>query len=368
MKSFIVNIICCSLFILTAHAQQSISGKVLNEEDNSPIAGASVYFNNTSIGTLTSSDGNFYLPEAVDGELIISSVGYERLIYKLRITALKGKNFIFKLVPKESLLQDVLILPDATRRKYLQLFQENFLGVTEEAASSKITNLSDVYFVSVPNEKNSFKAMADTPLTIINNKLGYRIRFELVAFYLDQNTGQTSFYGYTRYEEMGDKKRWVKNRENAYYGSTLHFFRSLISDSLENEKFALHLVRTDTLPAGPNDPVGLAPRKMDVAWGIKAKDIVQKDSLTSSYKVSWQNKLMVQYLKEPSGKSYLKSTRFISGGSQPGFRSYLHLLADAIQVDKYGIVIDPTALYFSGYWVYEKAANLLPFNYYPAKK
>lgn len=352
---------------MTAHAQQSISGKVLNEDDNSPIAGASVYFNNTSIGTLTSNIGSFFLPDAVDGELIISSVGFERLIYPIKLSELKGKSFTFKLRPKESLLQDVLILPDATRRKYLQLFQENFLGVTEEAASSRITNLSAVYFVAVPNEKNSFKAMADTPLTIINNKLGYRIGFELVAFYLDQNSGQTSFYGYTRYEEMGDKKRWAKNRQNAYYGSTLHFYRSLIGDSLEEEKFALYIVRTDTLAPSPGETKQTA-RKVDIASAVKASDIIQKDSALEVYNMRWKHKLMVQYLKEPAGKNYLQSKHMMFMSSQPGFRAYLHLLSDMVRIDKFGIVIDPTALYYSGYWVYEKAANLLPFNYYPAKK
>ena len=367
MKSFIANIICCSLLLMVAQAQHPISGKVLNDENDSPIEGATVYFNNTSLGTITSSNGSFFLPDAVNGELIVSSVGFERLIYTFNLAQLKGKSFTFKLSPKQELLQDVLILPDATRRKYLQLFQENFLGVTEEAASSKINNISSVYFVAAGTEKNSFKAMADTPLIIINNMLGYRIRFELVSFYLDQTTGQTSFYGYTRYEALGNKKRWVKNRENAYYGSTLHFFRSFIGDNLEAEKYALYIVRTDTIPPGPNETNRL-PKKMDVAWGVKASDLVKKDSASDSYKVSWKHKLMVQYLKNPSGKSYLRSSRFLADGAQIGFRSYLQLLADSIQVDKYGIVIDPTLLYFSGYWVYEKAANLLPFNYYPEKK
>jgi len=352
---------------MAAQAQYSISGKVLNGEDDTPIQGASVYFNNTSLGTLTNNAGAFYLPDAVDGELIISSVGFERLIYKITISDLKGKSFSFKLTPKVSLMQDVLILPEATRRKYLQLFQENFLGVTEEAAASSIRNLNSVYFVVAGSEKNAFKAMADSPLTIINNKLGYRIRFELVEFYFNQKTGQTSFYGYTRYEEMGNKKKWIQNRRNAYYGSTLHFYRSLIGDSLEKEKFALNIVRTDTIQPGPNEPNRI-PKKVDVAWAVKASDIVKKDSSSAMYEVSWKHKLMVQYLKEPHGKSYLSSKQFLSNSSHHGFRAYLHLVSNSIKIDKYGLLEDPMSVFYSGYWVYEKAANLLPFNYYPEKK
>jgi hypothetical protein len=318
------------------------------------------------LGSLTNSNGTFYLPDAITGELVISYVGFERLVYKINSLQIEGKSFTFKLAPKTAMLPDVLMLSDVTRRKYLQLFQDNFLGITEEADAASIQNLSDVYFVGVANEKNSFKAVSDQPLIISNNKLGYRIRFELVEFYLNQSTFQTSFYGYTRYEDMGNKKKWVNNRKNAYYGSTLHFFRSLIGDSLNKERFELHLVRTDTLQPGPNEARKM-PRKVDVAWGIQASDIMKKDSLSTSYNISWKHKLMVQYLIEPKGKTYLRHKHPLGISSQPGIRSYLHLISPAIRVDAYGIVEDPMSLYYTGYWVYEKAANLLPFNYYPDK-
>ena len=363
---FFVNIICCSLFHLAVYAQRPISGRVLNEANDQPIEGASVYFNNTSLGTLTNSIGTFYLPDAITGELVVSFVGFERLVYKISALQIEGKSFTFKLTPKTALLPDVLMLPDVTRRKYLQMFQDNFLGITEEADATRIQNLGDIYFVGVANEKNSFKAMADNPLIITNNKLGYRIRFELVEFYLNQTTLQTSFYGYTRYEEMGNKKKWINNRKNTYYGSTLHFFRSLIGDSLHKEKFDLHLVRTDTIQPGPNE-ARKTPRKVDVAWSIKASDIVKKDSLGNSYSITWKHKLMVQYLKDPKGKTYLRHKRPIGFSSQPGTRSYLHLLSPMARVDEYGIIEDPMSLFYTGYWGYEKAANLLPYNYFPDK-
>ena len=86
---------------MVAQAQHSITGKVLNDENDSPIAGASVYFNNTSLGTITSSNGSFFLPDAVNGELIVSSVGFERLIFTFNLAQLKGKSFTFKLSPKQ---------------------------------------------------------------------------------------------------------------------------------------------------------------------------------------------------------------------------------------------------------------------------
>lgn len=344
-------------------AQNKLSGRVLDQSGNTAIAGASVYFNNTSIGTITNEKGEFTIINPINGELIISSVGYERLVHKLNPANLAGKSFTFKLAEKEATLRDVMILPDAMRKKYLQLFKENFLGLTEEADLSRITNLQSIDFAA-GDEKNAFIAYSDTPLTIINKKLGYIIKFDLVEFSLNQRTGQTSFYGYTRYEDMGDKKRWAKNREKAYYGSTLHFFRSLISNKLEKQSFSILRVRTDSLRQ--TDRLGnVFYKKMDVGIPVTANDIVQKDSTQNIYIAGWKDKLMVQYLKNPASKGYLSKKTMIDGNLPIGARSYLLLNELAVGIDDYGILTNPMNVFFTGYWRYEKAANLLPYNYYP---
>ncbi len=361
MRIFYIAI--CTLLPASLFAQNTFSGRVLSKSDNTPIAGASVYFNNTSIGTTTNEKGEFSIINPINGEVIISSVGYERLIHKLSSTERTGKSFTFKLAEKEATLRDVMVLPDALRKKYLQLFKENFLGLTEEADMSRITNLQSIEFAA-GGEKNAFTAFSDTPITIINRKLGYIIKFDLVEFYLNQRTGQTSFYGYTRYEDMGDKKRWKKNREKAYYGSTLHFFRSLVSNTLEQQSYSILRVRVDSLRQ--TDPLGnIVFKKMDVGIPITAKEIVRRDSSENIYTASWKDKLMVQYLKNPASKAYLSSKTIMNGAIPIGARSYLLLSETQVGIDDYGILTDPMNVFYSGYWSYEKAANLLPYNYYP---
>jgi CarboxypepD_reg-like domain len=363
LSSSIFNIICCFLFSANVFAQNKFSGKVVNDADLSPIAGASVYFNNTSIGTITNEKGEFSISNAISGEVIISSVGYERLIYKPAADQFNRKSFVFKLVEKQATLRDILILPDAVRKKYLALFQKNFLGITEEADRSSITNLSAINF-SAADEKKAFIAYSDTPLTIINKKLGYIIRFELVEFYYNEQTAQTSFYGYTRYEDMGDKKRWAKNRQAAYYGSSMHFFRSLISNNLKEESFSIARVKADSMKQ-VNDQGNSYFEKFDLALPLNVTDIVQRDSVTNLHVVSWKDRLMVQYYKNPVGKNYLSKKIMLMGGLPTGVRSYLTIKTDNIEVDNYGILSNPMNILFSGYWVYEKAANFLPYNYYP---
>ena len=355
-------------------AQITIQGKVLNEATGMPLQGASIYFNNTSIGASTNADGRFSLPlpELENAELIISSVGYQRLVYKPEAATIQNKTIVFKLAQKEEQLKDVLILTDAVRKKYLAIFEREFLGITEEASRSSIQNKKDIYFTS-GDSKNSFKAHSDTPLVIINKMLGYRISFELVEFFYDQQNGRTSYYGYTRFDEMGDKNRWIKNRKNCYYGSTIHFYRSLIGNHLKQEGYKVYMIKpahfsTDSTPgnghktiAGPSK----TQQEMEMAVEVTAAQIITTDSISNNYNVTIPGKLMVQYGREPASKNYLRRNTFIQGDIPMGFRSYVTVTAPAISLNNTGIINNPIDVLYGGYWIYEKAANMLPYNYMP---
>jgi hypothetical protein len=342
-------------------AQIIIQGKVINEVTGKPLQGTSIYFNNTTIGTSTNADGRFSLPlpEIENAELIISSVGYQRLVYKPEAATIQNKTIVFKLVQKEEELKDILILTDAVRKKYLAIFEREFLGITEEASHSNIQNKKDIYFTS-GDSKNSFKAYSDTPLTIINKMLGYKVSFELVEFFYDQQNGRTSYYGYTRFDEMGDKNRWVKNRKRCYYGSTMHFYRSLIGNHLQLEGYKVYIIKP--LHTDPSKP----QQNMEMAAEVTAAQIITADSSNSNnYNVTIAGKMMVQYGREPASKNYLIKNTFIQGNIPTGFRSYITSTAPVISLNREGIINNPINVLYGGYWIYEKAANMLPYNYMP---
>jgi hypothetical protein len=342
-------------------AQIIIQGKVINEFTGKPLQGTSIYFNNTTIGTSTNADGRFSLPlpEIENAELIISSVGYQRLVYKPEAATIQNKTIVFKLMQKEEELKDILILTDAVRKKYLAIFEREFLGITEEASHSNIQNKKDIYFTS-GDSKNSFKAYSDTPLTIINKMLGYKVSFELVEFFYDQQNGRTSYYGYTRFDEMGDKNRWVKNRKRCYYGSTMHFYRSLIGNHLQQDGYKVYIIKP--LHTDPSKP----QQNMEMAVEVTAAQIITADSSNSNnYNVTIAGKLMVQYGKEPASKNYLIKNTFIQGNIPTGFRSYITSTAPVISLNREGIINNPINVLYGGYWIYEKAANMLPYNYMP---
>lgn len=356
-------IIVCILCSLSGFAQ-TIAGKIIDEDTGAPVLSVSIYVNNTSNGTLSNNSGEFSLnlPNVYQPEIIVSSIGYEIISYKLNASDDLGKKFLFKLKRKQNVLQEILILPDATRQKYLKLFVENFLGITEEASKSKITNLGAINFGSSPTGQKGFIAFCDTPLVIVNNYLGYKIHFQLQQFEYYELTGATSFYGFTRFEDMGKKDRWIKNRKRTYYGSSMHFFRSFIADQLKENNFTIFHTRPDSLKGVNGDY-----KKMTVAYPAKIEDILKKDSAQNDvYIAKWKYNLMVQYNKNPPSKDYLRSKFFFLEGNLPtGFRSSISLVDEELGIDFRGILINPLGITFSGYWVYEKAANLLPFDYMP---
>jgi len=358
-----LNVRLFSFFLLLfsytfSTAQVSISGKVVNDETGLPLAGASVYFNNTSIGTSSNAKGEFSFNsvDLLNTDLIVTSVGYDILVLKLDVSTLNGKYFLCRLKIKEVQLKEVLVLSDTKRRNWLAVFKRNFLGITEEASRSTLLNENDIYFTR-GRDKNTFNAYSDTPIVIVNRMLGYKVYFQLIEFSFDQYSGRTYFYGFTRYEELGDKKRWTRNRRKAYLGSSLHFFRALIKNQLLQEGYDIYILKAVKLE-------GSSP--MDMAVTTTASQIVAPDTARMDYyRISVAGKLMVQYKKDPATKFFLRSKVVIQGNIPVGFRSFIMPVKSYFVVDKNGVLDNPLSVEFSGYWVYEKAANLLPYNYQP---
>ncbi len=341
------------------YGQVNISGRVVDEATGVAISSASVYFNNTSIGFSTDETGKFHftgLP-ILNTELVVSNVGYEILVFKFEAATANGKYFLCKLRVKEQQLREVLVLSDITKKRWLSIFKKNFLGVTEEADRSSMANLNEVYFTRGDN-RQIFYAYCDTPLVIYNRLLGYTIYFQLLEFSFDEATGRTYFYGLTRYETMGDKKRWNRHRREAYTGSNLHFYKAMLKNQLTESGFTLHQVK--------NVKSGFLSNEMMMASPVTVAQIMSVDTANPKlYRILVDGKLMVQYNKDTPGKKYLQKKLMVTGSQPQGYRSFIISKKPFFLVDRNGIVVDPLSVEYSGFWTYEKAANLLPYDYVP---
>jgi CarboxypepD_reg-like domain len=343
---------------MPGYAEISIQGKVVNSNTGSPVDGASVYLNNTTYAATTNGEGRFTLTvtDIFTGDIIVSSAGYELLAYKLAVNDAYKKLYVFKLEVKEKKQDSLVIMNDATRQEWLGIFKANFLGITEEAENCRIMNLDAVYFIA---GNNTVYAYADTSLIVTNKLLGYTIAFDLIEFYFDLNKIKAWCLGYTRYEEMDGSKKYIKRRKQNYYGSTLHFFRSLINRELETEGFSMFEVKNsaaNSMPGG--EAVSVIP--------IRPVNILFIDSISNEYYLQFSGQVMVQFVKSPGKKhNYLTNDLDQRGNNDFGFNAYINLVTDKAELDARGFIRNSLEISYSGFWNYEKLANQLPFNYTP---
>lgn len=364
MKRPLFCLVFLTLFYYPLFSQSLLKGRVV-DNTNQPLSGASVYFNNSSVGTMTSENGHFEINNPLNAELVISSIGFERLVVDLKDIDYAGKAVVFKLEPRQVTLQTVLVLSDAQRKKYLDIFKQHFLGITAEATKCSIENMGDINFFESTRDSFSFEAGSDMPLIVINHALGYRISFDLVQFYYNFKTGANSYFGYTNFEELKMNEDFSERRKKAYLGSSLHFFRSLIENSLEKNKFFMANLKVDsTKKIKMHGAVTFAKKKIPLHPG----DITGFDSANNVFLVDWNETLQIGH---PSGVRLASSTGYMrwEPAASDNTRSYSYLTKNpaTILVDDYGVVLNPMELFLSGDWAFRKVANMLPYNYYPDK-
>ena len=225
---------------------QNLHGTV-RDKSNTPMPGANVYFDNSSLATITDADGNFYfdLNTKLNLTLVISYIGYKKQYLKDFDFNL-SLNIILE--EEQTTIKEVIIEEQFfSRKEKLALFREQFLGDTKAAKKAVIENEDDIYF-SYDKQTNTLSAFSDVPLKINNPYLGYVIFYELASFKvgfskrsIKSSDTKTIFYsGYSRFEETISDENMLKRREKYYQGSTLHFFRSLSKEELTKNNFIIY--------------------------------------------------------------------------------------------------------------------------------
>lgn len=124
---FTFLLLCISL---SAFSQIYIKGKV-TAEANENLEGASVYLNNTTIGTTTDSNGEFILQvNKGNYDLIVSFIGYTTSKIKIN-TNLEVGFLRFELKPESNILNEVVLKKtryDEDWKYNLSRFKSLFLG------------------------------------------------------------------------------------------------------------------------------------------------------------------------------------------------------------------------------------------------
>lgn len=380
------------IWLLTAWAglAQVVRGRVEDEKTGKPVPFVSVYVNNTTIGALTDEKGAFSLTiKPGRQELVVSSVGYEPLIY-----ALEGKapgSLVFRLRPKDTELATVSVKAkrDASWYENLRIFKDHFLGRSKFASSCKILNENKlvIYF---DTQKGVLRVKCDEPLEIENPELGYTVRYLLTEFQADLRGGFTSFLGYPNFRPMtggkAKQRRWARRREEAYKGSAMHFVRALRNRRLEEEGFNLRrLLRLPNPNRPPEEEIQAVRDKLRTGMPSTEQDqqllnkaglpkIIEKlDTarvpypayLTTTgpeYRVAFEGYFQVVFTGEKEEEAYVAAQSMFRR-RQPTYQTSVFSLRNPVILEENGSFFEPLDVLFEGYWGWEKMGDMLPLDY-----
>jgi len=360
-----LTLLFLSLTISTVVWSQStyytITGIVKDGAGKTPLQGASVYAENTTLGTATDAYGKFYLSLPNGGyNLIVSFTGYNTTDIRVSNTTATTPLEI-ELSIKEKAMQEVAIVSNNEVKngwdKYGKFFLDEFIGTTPQAAACSVKNPETLKFY-YSKRKNRLKVLAAEPLLIENNALGYTIKYELDSFVHEYNATATIYTGYPLFEEMIAPDtviaaKWQKAREDVYYGSPLHFMRSLYRQQLKEDGFELQWLKK-----------------------IDDKDsMITVNDYYSSLGSSFSDDRLLLYLKpqekiagilykdaEPDA-AYLKEN--VDAPALFQFSTFRFLSDEKLTVESNGFYFDPNEVSIADYWEWCKMANTLPFDYWP---
>ena len=350
----LILLLSSCLFVFSVNAQFTVSGKVLDAATKEPLSGASVYCQNTTVGTTSSKQGEFSLQLKSGGyELIVSYTGYQTR--QLQISHSDGKLADIELSREEKSMAEVIIKSDNALKdgweKYGTFFVQQFIGTTPNAAKTSFLNPEVLKFYLL-KKSNRLRVLATEPLQIENRALGYQLRYQLDSFLFDYNSNISSYSGFCLYSEMEGsdslKHVWAKAREAAYYGSKLHFMRSYYDSTLQEDGYTIDLL-------DESDPSKFSRVS-------NPYDTTYYGTLDSTFQVEiwYPRKFSVTFTGQKPDPEYLKQFKLPKNVATQ--ISYIDL-RNSIAIKENGYYYDQKDWVNQGYWSWKNIADQLPFDY-----
>lgn len=408
-RIFYTRLLLFGIFVIfcnaSVFAQTTITGRVINHSDKSPIANASIFLSNTTIGNESSNDGTFILKGVKSGkyQMIVSVVGFKIYIETININDYIVELHDIELTPDIKALKEVKIraTSDPYRDIYLKVFKDQFLGTSDLASDCLLLN-PEVLDFDYDRDKHVLTASSYDFLKIENKGLGYRLKYLINDFsYSTYSVTKHELYfqGFVVFEEMkgtdGQVKRWKRKRQEVYEGSEMHFLRSLVNDRMDDEGFRVLQWAIYQNPERPADSVidskvasfkklkvGGSKRYSDsLRFWEKKKDLKRVLETLMDYPLNTGEivKLTDQQDLYALGCdmdnlyiTYNKDHHFSKKGSVYHLNNYSNRETTLVQFkqpyaffDKNGTVANVDAVAFNGAWSQNRVAELLPYDYEP---
>jgi len=352
--------LCLSSFAQTAN--YAISGKVIDAVTKQPLELASVFAQNTTIGTITAVDGSFMLSLPAGGyTLVITFVDYQTVTKRISMAEVQGKNISIELSRNENLLQDIIVASSNEVKdgwaKYGTFFLDNFIGKTKNSSSCKLVNKEVLKFY-FSKKRNSLKVMAEAPLEILNEAFGYTIKYTLDSFTFDYNTMVTAYQGYPLFIDMQatdsvTTNNWATARLNSYKGSMLHFMRSLYNKQLKEEGFEIKFLIKE----------GHKEKAIPLLNYYNAMNYAKNDSTLTATILPVQTEVAVLYRNAKPEWSFVAEAITTTAKYQESALSFTP--DEPVMVAVNGYYFDPASITKSGYLSWKRLADMLPYDFKP---
>jgi hypothetical protein len=378
-KLRLLFILLCTGISFFGYSQFTVTGMVLDSGSREPLAAASIFCQNTTLGTYTNKQGEFSLSLKSGGyDLIISYTGYQT--QTIRVS--ENRKLEVLMVKEDKSLSEVVIktsneVPNGWE-KYGDFFVKNFIGTTPNAAKTTIQNPEVLKFFYY-KRSNKLKVLTTDAIQISNNALGYHIRYQLDSFVYYYNTDISSYRGYCFFTEMEGadslKKAWNLARSKTYYGSKLHFMRSYYDSTLLDDGWIIDMLdETDHKKFNKIKDVydsshyNLITYTRDSIVYIRdttgVTDSVMYQVLTGQVDIEiyYPKKLSVTYTPERPEKEYM--TKMKLPKNMPYQISYIDM-KDWITITENGYYYEQRNWVNQGYWSWKNVADLLPYDYAP---
>jgi len=288
----------------------------------------------------------------------------------------------------------VVISSAADWKRNYAAFKKEFIGTDENAKNCEIINPHILNLTYNPT-KQILHADADEFLIVENKSLGYRVKYLLNDFKIDKISNIISRQGQQVFEDLpgseAQKKKWRQKRDEAYYGSAMHFYRSLYTGKMTQDGFVIYDFKREPNPERPKEDV--IRRKIKIFT-----DQRRNDSLRFWYSMA----NLSRYYKEKLDRHPLQESEILLRTQQQGiyaihFPDYLYVVYTKRRDETYnkdlyrpldmpnyevsvitlqspyalfdmnGIVVENAPLY-EGTWANARISDLLPVDYVPEGK
>ncbi len=333
-----------------------VGGTVSDAKTGETLPFANIFINNSTLGVAADDKGVYVLKGIPAGshEIVFSFVGYES--YQRKIQIAEGEVLILdvKLIPLEQQLENVEVKgsKDKEWQSQLRKFEKIFLGEDKNASKSKIKN---PWVLEFKNEDGVFTAEASAPLEIENNGLGYRLFYYLKSF----KSGRDGYtiLGNSQFEELSPPDantalNWMRNRENTYFGSARHLFKTILKGKLDEEGYRLYADRYNTMIRSNN-----FQRELDKNLIPYKLEPVSPGSSGSESIIHWKGRIEVHYLNKETNSLYYKDINHSL--------SWIEVKSAAIRVNSDGVLMNSSEVFISGDMAAGRIADILPLNYKP---